>query len=125
MKITKIDVAEAHIISAVTLLFNDGHPISVYHLACAAREILTTIGEKMQIETALHEYAAAKAISLKDAIARNSEFANFMKHADRDPMDVLQDFDEDDALKVLFIACNDFGRITGGMPVEAQVYECW
>jgi hypothetical protein len=23
------------------------------------------------------------------------------------------------------LACNDFARVTGGMPIEAQVYEAW
>jgi hypothetical protein len=50
--------------------------------------------------------------------------ANFFKHADRDATEVL-DFDEEDAVIVLELACHDFGRVTGGMPVEAQVYEAW
>ena len=26
---------------------------------------------------------------------------------------------------VLVLACHDFGRVAGGMPVEAQVFEAW
>jgi hypothetical protein len=25
----------------------------------------------------------------------------------------------------LFFACHDFGRVAGGMPIEAQVFEAW
>jgi hypothetical protein len=35
------------------------------------------------------------------------------------------DFDEGDAEIVLQLACHDFGRITGGTPIEAQIYEAW
>jgi hypothetical protein len=50
--------------------------------------------------------------------------ANFFKRADRDATATL-DFDEGDAEVVLSLACHDFGRITGGMPIEGQIYEAW
>ena len=48
----------------------------------------------------------------------------FLKHADRDPTDRIQ-FSETEMDSVLFIACNDFHRVTGGMPIEAQVFCFW
>src|ERR1700730_95189 len=54
---TKIDVAEAHIRTAVRLFFEDAHPVPVHTLACAAREILAALGEKLGIDTILHEAA--------------------------------------------------------------------
>jgi hypothetical protein len=125
MKLTKIDVAEAHIRAAVRLFFACEHPAPVYSLTCAAREILMTIGEKLGIVTLLHEYAADHGISLKEAIRRASPFANFMKHADRDPDAVLEGFEDDEIDPFLLIACKDFHKISGGMPVEAQVFEAW
>ncbi len=53
LRLNKIDVAEAHIVSAVKLFFENGHPASVYTLASAAREILTTLGDKQGVETLL------------------------------------------------------------------------
>jgi hypothetical protein len=53
VKLTKIDVAEAHLITAVRAHFRDEHPASVYLLAASAREILTTIGEKTGTRTML------------------------------------------------------------------------
>ena len=47
MKLTKIDVAEAQIRAAVRLFFEGGHPVPVYTLANAAREIVATIGEQI------------------------------------------------------------------------------
>ena len=99
LRLNKIDVAEAHIIAAVKLFFETGHPASVYTLASAAREILTTLGDKQGIETLLHQMAKWKGETLK------------------------QQIDKAHAFGILFIACHDFGRITGGLPVHGQVYE--
>lgn|ERR1017187_2872019 len=49
--LTKIDVAAAHIRTAVRLFFEDSHPVPIYTLASAAREMLTFIGEKTGVET--------------------------------------------------------------------------
>jgi hypothetical protein len=124
LKLTKIDVAEAHIIASVNLYFRDEQPASAYCLASAAREILTTLGHKTGVETVLHEISAAKESTLQETIKKAHEFANFFKHADRDPATVLE-FPEDQLETVLFIACHDFGRIAGGMPIQAQVYEAF
>jgi len=125
MKLTKIDVAEAHIRAAVRLFFEDEHPAPVYLLTCAAREILTTIGDKLGVDTLLHGYATDKGISIREAAGRASKFVNFMKHADRDPDAVLDGFEDDEIDPFLMIACKDFVEITGGLPIEGQVFEAW
>jgi hypothetical protein len=43
MRLTKIDVVEAHLITAVRATFRNEHPASIYLLASSAREILTTL----------------------------------------------------------------------------------
>jgi hypothetical protein len=45
--------------------------------------------------------------------------------ADKDPTAVLERFTQQDADTVLFIACNEFGRVAKGQPVELQVYAAW
>jgi hypothetical protein len=124
MRVTKIDVAEAQICAAVRMFFGGGHPVPVYTLANAACEIVATIGEKIDVETVQQELAASRGIKVKEMLRPLGAAANFFKHADRDADQTL-DFDEGDAEVVLQLACHDFGRITGGMPVEAQIYEAW
>jgi hypothetical protein len=125
MRLTKIDVAEAHLISAVRLRFGGGHPASIYLLAASAREILTTIGQKVGTRTMLAGIAETTGKSIKELITAASEYVAFFKHADRDPASVLEKFDEDHADLVLFIACHDFHRVAKGQPIELQVYEAW
>jgi hypothetical protein len=69
MKLTKIDVAEAHLITAVRLLFRGEHPASIYLLAASAREILTTIGEKSGRRTMLSRLAESTGKPLKTSAA--------------------------------------------------------
>ena len=105
MKLTKIDVAEAQIRAAVRLFFEGGHPIPVYTLANAALEIIATIGDQFNAET-VHQGVAAR-------------------RARKPVKDLLRPVDEGDAEIVLQLACHDFGRTTGDMPTEAQIYEAW
>jgi hypothetical protein len=90
----------------------------------AAREIVATIGEQIDVETVQQELAASRGIGVKEMLRPLGTTANFFKHADRDATATL-DFDEGDAEVVLQLVYHDFGRITGGMPIEAQIYEAW
>ena len=124
-RITKIDAAEAQIKSAIRLYFMNDNPISVYALAAGAREVLTTIGGKKRVRTLLHGLAHETGNKIELYIGKASRFARFFKHADRDPGAVLTDFTDEDARTVLFIAATDLGRVAGGKPYEAQIYEVW
>jgi hypothetical protein len=122
--LTKIDVAEALLVAAIRLFFEDGHPVPIYQLASSAREILTTLGDKTGVETVLHSYAKKKGLALGEVVKLAHTFAGFFKHADRNPTAKLH-FSEDEVDSVLAMACHDFGRVTGGMPIEAQIFEVW
>ena len=124
LELTKINVAEALIKTAVRLFFEDGDPVPVYALANAAREILTSVGAHEGVTTLLHALGARDGKTLQELTTESRKIANFFKHADRDPQAKIE-FREDEVDFVLAIACQDFGRITGGMPVEAQIYEVW
>jgi hypothetical protein len=118
MRLNKIDVAEAHLVTAVRCHFFGEHPASIYLLASAAREILTSIGDKKGIRTMLAGLAEATGRPMKEIVAAAHEFAGFLKHADRDPTAILDKLEDADVDNLLFVACNDFGRVTGGRPIE-------
>jgi hypothetical protein len=124
-KLTKIDVAEAHLITAVRAHFRGDHPASVYLLAASAREILTTIGERTGTRTMLAEAAELTGKPLKELAEFANRFAGFLKHADRDPTAVLKGFSTRDTDIVLYVACRDFHRVAKGQPVELQVFVAW
>jgi hypothetical protein len=68
--------------------------------------------------------AKARGVDVTEVTSPLRNIANFLKHADRDPTAKI-DLEEDHIEIVLFYACHDFGRVAGGMPIEAQVFEAW
>ena len=110
--------------TAVKLFFEGSHRAPIYVLASSAREILTTIGGKLGVETTAHELAGMKAASLKDVIKRAHKFASFFKHADKDPAARLH-FDETEVDPFLFMACRDFVRVSSTDFTETKVFQLW
>ena len=112
MKLSKIDVAEAQIRAAVRMFFEGQHPVPIFTLANAAREIVASIGEQTDVQTVQSDLAEQRGVPFKKFVQPLSRIANFFKHADRDA-DAYLEFNEDDLEVVLQLACHDFGRVTG------------
>jgi hypothetical protein len=106
------------------MYFENNHLAPVYTLANAVREVVGQIGEHLDVETVQKEIADARGMKVEEMIRPLSKTANFFKHADRDPT-ATTDLDDDGVEVVLFFACHDFGRVAGGMPIEAQIFEAW
>ena len=85
MKLSKIDIADAHLCAAIRMFFEDSHPVPVHTLAGAAREILNTLGEKLRMDTFLGEIARWKGVPVEEERRKATRYVNFMEHADRDP----------------------------------------
>ena len=124
LDLTKIDAAEAQLKAAVRMYFENKHLAPVYTLANAVREVVGQIGEHLDVETVQKEIAKARGMKVEDMIRPLTKTANFFKHANRDPTANIN-LHDDDVEVVLFLACHDFGRVAGGMPIEAQVFEAW
>jgi hypothetical protein len=123
-ELSKIDVAEALIQAAVRLFFEGAHPVPIYALASAAREIMTTVGQKTGIETFVDLLAKKQGVPVKEVINSVHEHAKFFKHADRDPTAKIT-FNEGKVDIVLAIACAEFLDVTGDLPIEAKVFYNW
>ncbi|MFY9952203.1 hypothetical protein [Bradyrhizobium sp.] len=121
---TKINAAEAHIGTAVRMFFEGGHPVPIFMLANAAWEIVEQIGSYTEVTTVQEELASDRGLAVDELLRPMKTIANFLKHADRDPTATIE-IEENAVIMVLQLACHDFGRITGGMPIEAQIYEAW
>jgi len=122
---TKIDVAEAHLRTAVKLFFEDGEALSIHLLGASVREILATIGESTSVRTMLHGIAKDYGFDLKTLYEEVSKHIPFLKYADRDRDAEPTDFSEASNENLLMVACKDFGRIATRTPTEVQVFEAW
>ena len=125
MQLSKIDVADAQLRAAIRMFFEDAHPVAVHTLACAAHEILTNLGHKMELNTYLDQMARWQETDVATVRKEAVRFCNFMKHADNDPTALLDNFSDLDNEGVLFCACRDLAQVAHGLPIEAQVYEAW
>jgi hypothetical protein len=125
-RITKIQAAERQLVAAIELFFRNADSIVVYSVACAAREIIHSLCEKRKIKSFFDEILEDHPhLSRRDLRRLADQHRNFFKHADSDPDAVLEQFSDDSNDAVLFVATHDFGRLTGGMPIEMQVFETW
>jgi hypothetical protein len=86
------------------------------------REIVEQIGGHMKVQTIQRKLATDHGLTVRELLRPLKTIANFLKHADRDPTATIE-IEESDIIKVLQLACQDFGRTAGGMPIEAQVFE--
>jgi hypothetical protein len=105
------------------MFFEGGHPVPVYTLANAAREIVGSILNQTGVVTAAGEMAGFWGIKEKDLVRPLVLQANFFKHADRDA-DAKLVLDEDHVRHMFIFAINDF-REVANEPVETRVYRIW
>jgi hypothetical protein len=124
LTLTKIDAAEAQLKAAVRMYFEGQHIAPIFALANAVREVVGTLGGHLGIKTVQEEIATARGMTVPQLVSPLSKKAGFFKHADRKPAAKI-DLEDDDAEMALFFSCHDFGRVAGGMPIEAQVFEAW
>lgn len=114
MTITKLDAAERQMVVAVRLLFDDIDPIPAYTLANAARELAAGLCKHQHLRQTAHwALIDHPHMSLNDVYGWASRYANFLKHADQDPDQVLEHFDALAVDFALYMACADLRALRG------------
>lgn len=90
IQIRKLDAARRQLRTAITLWFNDGDPVSVHTLACAAYEIIHAVSKKRNPGRRGLIYRARSQEYHAEFTKRVRKPANFFKHADHDPDGVME-----------------------------------
>lgn len=122
---TKIDISEAHINAAIGLFFADSHPAPIHLLAASALSMMTSIGSYTGVDTFFHMVSDGDRDEMRRLSILANRVPNFMKHADRDPEEILSGFTDRDNDDLLFVAAHDFGQIASGTSIEMQVFQAW
>ncbi|MEI2677847.1 MAG: hypothetical protein V9G29_08415 [Burkholderiaceae bacterium] len=123
---TKIDVARRQLVSAIRLLFEGGDLVSIYTLGANAWEVIDALCTKESVESAskqTRENIPSQSCLKRDYI--NSPYRNFFKHADKDYDTKLPEIPEHQVDAVLFLAVEDYLRLTQKAPLELQVFQLW
>jgi len=107
-------------------LFDGEDRVSVYSLAANAWEVVDALSSREGIETVSNQ-TRENLMPGKD-LARdyiNSPYRNFFKHADRDPDEELDDFSDSRLDSLIYLAVEDYMRLSNKGPIEFQVFQLW
>jgi len=121
-QITKLDAARRQLDTAITLFFDNGDGISVHTLAYASFKILFDVyplHKSDDFGTKIDEMIRAMGWQ------RFNKTANFLKHADRDPAELLRYHDVDGTQAFIGLASLMYRRITGEFTPLMRGFDCW
>lgn len=124
LQLTKLEVAQRQLETAVCLYFDDGDPVSIHTLAAAASEIINGVCKAAGSPVRTMRDRALDYIrpEYQDEVRRALSMSqNFFKHADRDSEGVL-DFGSDEADARLLDAIVAFQKFTGTAPPILTTY---
>lgn len=122
-KISKQEAAKRQLDTAIDLFFEGGDVLSAHTLAFAAFKVLLNLyphrgnddfGEQID-----------KLITEGVGWHRFTEAANFLKHADRDPEGVLEDFDSEMVLPLIGLATLLYRRLSGHFSRKMEAFDFW
>jgi hypothetical protein len=126
IKVTRKLLCETQINSSIQLLFNNGSPLVIYLISHAALDVLEDVARSKKLRTIYQ--------MMEDRIAPHhlSEWRksirkhyNFMKHADRDPEVVIDEFYPEAAWQKLFFSIASFQSVFKELSFEMYFYWVW
>ncbi|MBE7493771.1 MAG: hypothetical protein HS117_02380 [Verrucomicrobiaceae bacterium] len=86
----KREVAKRQLNAAINLWFDDGEPIAVHTLACAAHELLASLLQKAGKKPLMFDASLYQPGYAEEARRMWKKHYNFFKHADRDPDSLIE-----------------------------------
>lgn len=118
LQIPKITAARSQLKTAIELWFADGDAVSIHTLACAAHQIIHDINIHQKGPDLIFDSAVIKDENRNEWVRRMKKEMNFFKHADTDPVGVIE-FDPQSS--ELFILMSINGLLIFGL--EGNVAE--
>ncbi|MBI5675463.1 MAG: hypothetical protein HZC48_06535 [Nitrospirae bacterium] len=125
--ITKLNASLRQLETAVILWFNDADAISVHTLASAAYQILYDLNKHQNGPPLLPDLPASNIIrpeSRKEVKRAMREWANFMKHADKDPS-AIASFNPNTNEFLLLYAIETYSTLTRDIRPILQCFRAW
>jgi hypothetical protein len=129
----KIAVARGQLGTALSLFLDDKDPVSVHSLAAGAAELLYGIGKHTNAATiSSHLLKVNPDLKESELTRLRSKHWNAFKHLYeldkktlRDDEATIAEFSDIHNDALFFTAWGDYGAITNGLPIAAQVFQVW
>lgn len=124
--LSKKDVAESQLFTAIRLLFQGGDPASIHSLAVATHEILDALTRKDRtIKTFMAWVTESVPGEHRDKlISLLREPQNFFKHGSRDPQDKIE-FDTEHTELLLYDSSRMYMVLSNLNTAEIHTYNLW
>ena len=123
--ITKIDAAKFQIDTAIRMLFNDDNPISIHTLSMAGFRILRDIAQNKKSPLYVKIESMIKPEMMGEFWGLIQKYANFLKHADKDPEGSIINFNEEINDSILFLASLYYRDIGFKLTPEMLTITVW
>jgi hypothetical protein len=111
IRIRKLDAARRQLETAIDLFFENGDPVAIHTLACAAYDIIDNVNDSRDGKEMFVKHRYTQLPGRPNRAALNS-VQNFFKHADNDPEGELQFFPEMTE-PIMADACRTYMQMTG------------
>jgi hypothetical protein len=141
--ITKTDAAERQLNTAIRLFFENRDHLSSYALAVASREVTDDVIQSQHSELYQRElvrlgdplkvclsYREELKLHIKDEFHKNffkldRKWQNFLKHADKDPVEEIEPFRTKHLALVIIFAIKNYVLLTQQMTIEMKTFFAW
>lgn len=106
IKVTKLEAAQRQIDAAIRLLFKNEDPVAIHTVAAAGLQILKDLAKKDTTQVwQMMDQCFRPGMRKKWRNEVENKAVNFLKHADKDPDEALENVDEIINDLTLFSAC--------------------
>ena len=122
-KITKLQAAQRQIDAGIWMLFRNDDPVAIHTVAMAAFRILRDLVKQRGLEHPVD--SMIRPGKEKEFWCKASSFANFFKHADKDPDDISGDFREEVNDLVLLFAATYYDFLGCQRTKEMEALTVW
>lgn len=126
VRLTKLEAARRQLETAIRLYFSEVDPASVHTLAAAAGQLLKDLNRHRDGAPMLSDQILqwAKPEFKNEILRKFAEAENYLKHADRDPDQILE-FDTQQSEFLILDSCETYRRLTGERLPLLAIFQMW
>ena len=106
------------------MFFEERDPIALHTVVAAAHQILTDLGKKKGVASALKDNAYLNEKQRRELRSNVLKAPNFFKHADRDPEATLE-FNPETTPFLIFDAILMYGLLSDSILAQAPIFLGW